>query len=269
MEQQIIPDVSVIIRTYRRPTLLTRALTSLVNQEYKKFEVIVVEDGPPISKEIIKKFNNLNIKYISTKTHIGRSAAGNKGLDVATGKYINFLDDDDILQPDHIQILSSELDAHPDICAVHSSSIERKVIYESYQPLRVKTRSEKYSYSSPLNKQEIFYRNMFPIQAVMFRRNLFLNFGGFDEKLEYLEDWDLWIKYSLHGQFLFIDRITSIYHIPGKKSELRARKKIFKRYEVNILSKYTDYISINKIKSPSIFNKMLKKLREIVKANSL
>lgn len=257
-----VPDVSIIVRTCQRPAYLVKALTSLDLQDYSNFEVVIIEDGPPASRILLSQFKKLKINYIFTESPIGRSKAANIGLSLAKGKYINFLDDDDLLLPHHISSLVKVLDNCEDIDAVHAASIEKKMAVTDYDPLTFSIISEKVKYNKPFDHQRIFFENMFPIQAVMFRRNMYEQYGGIDESLDLLEDWDLWIKYSMHGKFIYIDNATSIYHLPGDKAALRERHKKLKQYETNITDKYSGYIKEKKYKPVKKIRRLIEKLQK-------
>ena len=104
------PKVSVIVPTYQRGRLfLMQCLDSLYSQTYSNFEIVIVDDNPSdseYSKEVlytINHFNQKNIKYIKTKNNLGSALARNKGILIAEGKYITFLDDDDLYLPQKIQ----------------------------------------------------------------------------------------------------------------------------------------------------------------------
>ena len=92
------PTVSVIIPTYNRAHLVGRAIKSVLNQTYRDFEIIVVDDGSTDNtKDIIKEFQKKDkrIKYIPYEKNKGGSAARNTGIKAAKGEYIAFLDSDD------------------------------------------------------------------------------------------------------------------------------------------------------------------------------
>lgn len=256
MEVQV-PDVSIIVRTCQRPAYLVHALTSLDLQDYSNFEVVIIEDGPPASRILLPHFKKLKINYIFTESPVGRSKAANVGLSHAKGKYINFLDDDDLLLPHHISSLVKVLDNCENIDAVHAASVEKK-----YDPLTFSIISEKVKYNKPFDHQRIFFENMFPIQAVMFRRTLYEQYGGIDESLELLEDWDLWIKYSMHAKFIYIDNATSVYHLPGDKAALRERHKKLKQYETNITEKYSGYVKEKKYKSVNKIRRLIERVQD-------
>src|SRR5690625_1857772 len=104
------PLVSVIIPTYKRPRMLTRALKSVLMQTYKNIEVIIVDDNDENSEyrkqtiNFMKEYkSNPIIKYIKHKKNKGGSEARNTGIYKATGKYISFLDDDDEYMPTKIE----------------------------------------------------------------------------------------------------------------------------------------------------------------------
>lgn len=90
-----IPLVSVIIPTYNRSGYLTNAIESVINQSYKKIEIIVVDDNSSDNTEEIVKSIDFPILYVKQDNNRGGSAARNVGIELAKGDYIAFLDDDD------------------------------------------------------------------------------------------------------------------------------------------------------------------------------
>lgn len=250
--------VSILIRTCNRPDILKKALYSVKNQTYKNIEVIVVEDGQNISEGVIKEeFSDLNIKYVSTKQRVGRSKAGNIALALSKGKYINFLDDDDELLPQHIEILLKSFLESERYGAIYSIATEYQIKVVSRYPYKFKIKRKLIRYNEEYHKLTLFHHNYIPIQSIMFLRELYENYGGFDEKLNTLEDWDLWIRYSLYTNFMFVPINTSIYYTPYKNGEKRKRDQLLyldkkkllsklKRYQVNIdvaeLNSDLDYI---------------------------
>lgn len=243
--------VSVIVRTRNRPQLLRKALHSLRDQTEPSFEVVVIEDGPPDSEKVIEEFPDLAIHYHATRENVGRTRAANIGLSKAQGKYLNFLDDDDLLLPHHIETLLRYLEENDDVDAVHAAAIERP-FDRSFK--------DKVKYTEPLDKETIFYRNMMPIQAAMFRRRMYEKHGGMDESLAFLEDWDLWIRYSMHGEFGFVNDVTSIYHVPADRKIYKERKKVLKNYEKVIWAKYRSYMTERGYRRPNIVQRAIGKL---------
>jgi len=252
--------VSIIIRTKNRPQLLRRALQSLEDQTFKDFEVVIIEDGPETALNIIEQFPRLQISYHFTVKSVGRVKAANYGLEQAAGKYINFLDDDDVLLPNHIQVMSHQIKQDESIDLVHAGSIERWVRYDSMDPLVIDTYDHVTNKAQAFNKDRIFFQNYFPIQAVMFKREFYSNYGGMDETLQYLEDWDLWIKYSLHGSFKNVKEVTSVYDIPYNKQKWIERRKLLDRYEKIVINKYAAVIREKQLRPPGKLVRLYEKI---------
>ncbi len=99
-------DISVIVRTKDRPILLKRALTSIANQTFNRFEIVLINDGGADISNIIDQLGlQIPITIIYNKSSLGRTAAINQGLNKCQGNYISFLDDDDIIYPWHLELL--------------------------------------------------------------------------------------------------------------------------------------------------------------------
>lgn len=213
------PKISVIVRTIGRPFVLSEALMSLRNQTYKNFEVVIIEDGSEISKfHISTQFPDLNIRYFCTGFRTGRAKAGNIGLSTAKGEYFIFLDDDDEFFPDHLEVLINCLEKENGRAA-YSLAYEVPTDVISNDPYVYTEKARRVAFNQPFNLLLLLWRNYIPIQAMFFHRSLYDEYGGFDESLDYLEDWDLWIRYAAMEKFIFIPKITSKYRVPLKNSK--------------------------------------------------
>lgn len=116
--------VSIIIPTYNYGIYLPTAIQSCLNQTYKSIEIIVVDDGSTDdTKDIVKEFNDSVIYFYQKNS--GVSAARNKGLELAKGDYLAFLDSDDYLTNNSIEIKLDILKKHPDIGIVFSSTYSK------------------------------------------------------------------------------------------------------------------------------------------------
>lgn len=230
------PLVSIVVRTCGRPSILRETLISLRNQTYKNIEVVVVEDGKNVSEEMIKnEFSDLNIVYKSTGDKAGRSAVGNIGMDLASGKYLNFLDDDDLFYPDHVQVLVKELEEN-NFDIVYSTAFETPINVISKDPYVYEVCDKYVKFFGHFSKLNLYKNNITPIQAVMFKKDVYKSCGGFDEKIDALEDWDLWIRFSLKYNFHYIDRTTSLYRVPAN-SEVSLERQEFLNSSLEYLTK--------------------------------
>jgi glycosyltransferase involved in cell wall biosynthesis len=100
------PKISVIVPTYNRSELLPRAINSILNQTFKDFELIIVDDGSTDNtKKIIEKYseNDSRIKYIYQENSGGPPRPKNTGIKIAKGNYIAFLDSDDEWLPSKLE----------------------------------------------------------------------------------------------------------------------------------------------------------------------
>lgn len=204
------PLISIIIRTQNRCTLLSQALQSLISQTYTHLEIIIVNDGGESCEAVLQQFQSqLTIQMISIPQSKGRSHAANLGLQTVSGKYINFLDDDDILYPDHIEKLVTFLELTGEKVAYSDCEIGHYhfVLGEGFVLQR-----EKYIFKGvDFNQNQLYFENYLPIMTVMFQHDLAVINGGFDESLEVFEDWDYWIRLSQISNFQRVQGITCEY----------------------------------------------------------
>ena len=122
--------VSVIIPTYKRSSCLLRAINSVLNQTYKKIEIIVVDDNNEDSlyrteneKKLEKYVNKNKIIYLKHKKNLNGANARNTAIKKATGEYITFLDDDDYFLPDRIEKMVMVLKDNSNYDGAYSSVI--------------------------------------------------------------------------------------------------------------------------------------------------
>ncbi|MDU0332798.1 glycosyltransferase family 2 protein [Paenibacillus sp. 3LSP] len=225
------PLVSILIRTCGRPSVLREALVSVRNQTYRNIEVVVVEDGPAISKQLVnEEFSDLNIIYKATKDKVGRCVVGNIALEIASGEYFNFLDDDDLLYADHVEVLVTQLMKKTDYKAAYSIGFEVPTKVISKEPYIYEEMFYSVQHKQRFDRVTLVHHNYLPIETVMFKRELFESLGGLDNELEVLEDWDLWLRYALKFDFLFIEKLTSLYRVPANANLTIHRQQMFDRY---------------------------------------
>ena len=212
------PLVSIVVRTYPgRLPLLQEALLSLSLQTYRPLEVVVVEDGGDTARawvETLRAGSGLDLVYYSAPKQ-GRSHTGNIGLALARGAYLGFLDDDDLFYADHVESLVHALQADTahDAVYAHAFEIETEFAASGWVPYR--ERAPEARMREGFDRQALWVANHIPIQTVLFRRGLYERLGGFCERLDALEDWDLWQRYALEKGFGWVGKTTSIYRMPA------------------------------------------------------
>jgi glycosyltransferase involved in cell wall biosynthesis len=218
------PLVSILVRTCQRPQWLRQAITSCANQTYPNLEVIVVEDGPDASRAAAESFaGRIAVRYQATGERVGRARAGNLAMQAARGEWMNFLDDDDVLFADHVEVL---VRAAREARAVGAFGFA----WESHTRVldRDRARYEEISNVPRLrhgfDRVTLWHENYLPIQAVMFHRSLFEHHGGFAEDMDQLEDWNLWTRYTLKDDFVHVEKTTSKYRVPADAHEAAERQ---------------------------------------------
>lgn len=209
------PLVSVLVRTHKRPALLRQALASVANQTWRNLEVVVVEDGSSEGETVCNAFRDkLTIRYVRLSPAVGRAAAGNRALAEARGEWLCFLDDDDLLFSDHIEVLvqtvqeSGLLGAYALAWRVfcRTEDNERGVIREIWHDTFP---------DEPFSRYVLWRHNFMPIQSVLFHRSLYERYGGFAVDMDQLEDWNLWTRYTLENDFVQVRKVTSLYRVPA------------------------------------------------------
>ena len=227
--------MSVITRTYKgREIFLRQATLSVAHQTWPNIEHIIVEDGGETMRDLCLELATITgkkIKYLSNDKN-NRAIAGNMGLEAALGRWCLFLDDDDLLFADHIETLAGEMMDKKDAAACYSLSWQVMTNTKNF-PQRGFYHETMYEFYSK-NAEKFDFENLlkfnyFPIQSVLFDRNLYLVRGGFDKNFQSLEDWILWVKYAYKQRFIHVPKITSIFRTPADKESIMFRNRIFDR----------------------------------------
>ncbi|MCA1582769.1 MAG: PIG-L family deacetylase [Acidobacteria bacterium] len=230
--------VSVVVRTRNRPALLREALESLKAQTARPRQVMVVNDGgaPLGNLDEYRQAWDLVVEEFPERR--GRSAAANRGVALATSELIGFLDDDDLLAPDHFERLSRAWASGPEP-VVYSDAVT--AVYtagdEGWTPGH-----RGVQYSLDYDPDYLLLANYIPLHTLLLPRSLFLQAGGFDETINYSEDWDFLIRLSALTGFRHVRAITCEYrqfqdengesgHVPaGAAAFQEARQRIYARY---------------------------------------
>lgn len=202
--------ISVIIPTHNRAFFLGEAIQSVLDQDHfvrngpSAFELLVVDDGSTdSSRDIVHSFGK-RAKY-HFQPNRGVSAARNKGLDLARGDYIAFLDSDDLWKKEKIGIQLSFMEAFPEakVCTTEETWIRRGVF------VNPKKKHKKYS---GWIFDKVLPLCLLSLSSALFRKEIFEEIGRFDEELPVCEDYDLGIRIAakypvhLHPKALVIKR---------------------------------------------------------------
>jgi glycosyltransferase involved in cell wall biosynthesis len=185
---------------------------------------MIIEDGPNLSEDMVKKefSHKINCNYNSTGKNIGRTRAGNIALEKSSGDWMCFLDDD-VLFPDHIEILVSEADCK-NKKVVYTWAWQANTTVVEENPLKIEE-SFAAKYKVHFDRILLCEKNYLPIQSVLFHRSVYEEAGGFDEDMDILEDWNLWNRFSSVCDFHSIPKTTSQYRVPATTIAKEGRDK--------------------------------------------
>jgi len=200
------PIVSVLIPTYNKAEFLGEAIESVLNQTFKDFELIIVDDcSKDNTDDVVKRYqDDCRVKYFKNVKNLGIGGNWNKTLGLATGKYIKFLMGDDKFEPELLEKYVSVMENNPNVSLVTSYRGvfgDRKSIIK--QPLEGLIESKK--------AIELILKHGNWIgepTTVMFRReNLWL--GNFKVELKFLLDIDMWVRHLSCGDLYVIPEVLS------------------------------------------------------------
>jgi glycosyltransferase involved in cell wall biosynthesis len=220
--------VSVVVATYNRLPQVKDAIESVLGQTYRDFDLWVVDDGSTDGTgEALRAYGD-RIKYVWQENK-GVSAARNVGLRVSRGKYVAFLDSDDLWMPRKLEIQVRCMEENPQfpLCYTDEVWIRRGV--------RVNPKRKHAKYSGWIFERCLPLCIISPSSALM-KRALFDEIGGFDETLPVCEDYDFWLRVTPRYPVLFIDH-KLIVKRGGRGDQLSGRSWGNDRYRVMALEK--------------------------------
>lgn len=238
----IIP-ITVIVRTFCRPEVLRLTLESLRWQTYPHFKVIVVEDGvQPVSQSVVQQASEwLDITYLAANAQWGRCRACNEGVAIAQTDYICFLDDDDCFFADHLETMADLIEQNPACGMFCAGSVRSHCARAADSALPNSFLSMQNLSRGKLTALDFFEENPVPIQAVVFRRDVYRQCGGVDIALNALEDWDLWLRMACRVSIAVTPKATSVFYVPDDPQQFAKRHMEICRYREIVYQKMENY----------------------------
>ena len=236
------PSVSVIIPCYNQASFLPDAIYSLMTQTLIDWECIIVNDGSTDnSANVAEKLAQTDTRIrVINQANKGPSGARNSGLEAANGEMLQFLDADDILEPDKLRIQVEFLKANPDIGIVFGDAryftTENPELreYGHYTANKTKAWIPERWHARGTLLEKALSGNLFPVNCPLVRRSVFIDVGTWNEDLKGHEDWEFWIRCAAVGIAMeFIDKpntlaLIRIHSASATYNFLRMRRTEFK-----------------------------------------
>ena len=221
------PLVSAIVRTVGRDTF-PRTLASLERQTWRPLEVVVVQ----AREQALPSFSTSLPVHTTGGRALARPQAANAGLEAASGHWLFFLDEDDTVEPDHVEsLLRTALGSHA------------RVAYSQARLVDARGNTQRI-FGGPFRRDLLLRSNYLSINAVLFHRSFVDSGVRFDESLETFEDWDFWLQLSNRTEFAFLPKPTANYHAGeggsgagaganlDREAVLRQREKLMRKWGV-------------------------------------
>jgi glycosyltransferase involved in cell wall biosynthesis len=228
--------ISVVIPTRNRCDSLKRAIKSVLNQTFRDFEIIVVNDGSTDNtSEYLSSLKEPLLHSIELSTNSGGGSARNEGIENARGSFTAFLDDDDEWEPSKLQEQMNAIDRH-NVDIVHTG-INCYRSNGSFLKYVFMTPAFKDTFKSMMNDNYLGGTSSILVKISSLKKS-----GFFDPELPALQDWDLYIRLlksgcSIHG----INKPLVKYHIVDPTKNVSINYTRYKNASDYLKKKYRDY----------------------------
>lgn len=221
------PAVSVVMSVYNGERYLRESIESVLDQTYRNFEFIIINDGSTDStREIALSYDDRRVCLIDNKKNMGLTKSLNRGLQIARGEYIARMDADDISMPDRFEKQIDFLDCHRDYAVVGTFL---KVINENSKTV--------FTIEKPVHHAEIreFLNkdNCIGHGSAMIRRVCLQNVGFYDESIEKSQDYELWLRIS--GNYMLANIPEYLYMWRSHKENISEKHRNEQKHYVEMI----------------------------------
>ena len=216
------PKISVIVTTYNRAHMVGETVDSILNQTFKDFELIIVDnDSTDNTEEVIKSYKDERIKYFKNQNNGIIAINRNYGIAKACGEYIAFCDDDDLWYPEKLEKQILELEKDSQIGLVCNNEIGFDDRGDHGEMIKTRLRDRDFPFES------LIWANRISSSTVLVRKAVLDDVGVMDESPEIMtaEDYELWLRIAKNYRVKYIDLPLGKYRThPGayRKGPIRA-----------------------------------------------
>lgn len=201
---------SIIIPAYQAEDVLEDAVSAALAQEHRPTEIVVVNDGSTDGTDRVARSFGERIRYLEQENR-GVSSARNRGLEVAGGEYVCFLDADDWISADHLRLNVAKLEEHPEAVLSHGWTAVADAELHPTGPVLEGARGRILDDLARLMPPAVP-----AVHSAVIRTETVRGVGGFDEGLSTSADYDLWLRLAREGPVEAVERVTARYRkTPG------------------------------------------------------
>lgn len=219
-----VPQVSVVLAAHNAERFVAQAIESALGQSAGDLELIIVDDGSTdgTKKSIERYMDDARVRLWSQE-NAGQCAAKNRGVSLASGEFVAFLDADDVWRFDKIEQQLRLFEDRPDVGVVYGflEKIDERGQVLPWEPMPP---------WSGVVTSRLLKENFVPFSSALVRRQLLERHGSFNPALDMGIDYDLWLRLSLQCEFDFVPTVVGSYRVwSGQMS-----RKVFQRYAAGI-----------------------------------
>jgi glycosyltransferase involved in cell wall biosynthesis len=230
-------EVTVLMPVYNASTYLREAISSVLQQTFTNFELLIIDDGSTDeSISIINSFEDKRIRLVKNEVNKGISASLNEGINLASTDLIARMDADDICYPERLALQVEHFRLNP-ITALLSTSV--RVISDNGAPLFVD------DFDRVHNAYNLNFICPVYHSTVMFRRSVILKLGGYT--VPYAEDLDLWWRLSRKYKLDHLQKILLDYRISDQSLSNVSKKQEYEQAHHELLLRHIEFYSGNEI----------------------
>lgn len=222
------PAVSVVIATYNRARFLPETIQSVLQQRFRDFELVVVDDGSTDeTRQVLSSYGD-RIRALYQGNH-GPAAARNLGINHARGRWVSIQDSDDLSTPDHLDTLFSFAERHPDHAMVFANGAYLGGPEHNRDTIIPQEKSRRLAQNG-VRLVDLFEKSIVRLQAALLSKKCLEAVGGHDESLRICMDLDLAFRLFMRYPVAYLDKVVFLYRKHegniGRNQDLRLLENI-------------------------------------------
>lgn len=231
--------ITVFMAVYNGEKYIKESIECILNQTYKEFELLIINDGSNDNTEnIIFSFNDERIKYVKNEKNLGLNGTRIKGLNLIKSKYISIFDSDDLCLPNKLEKQIDYLEKNPDVvlCGTWGKFINEKseVFGHDIMP----------TYDKNIVNIEMLFRNQFINPSVVYKTEVAKEVGGYEID-NFCEDYCLYSKISKKYKMANIPEFLTLYRIHDANMSITEKKDTVRKSEFQILEGLYDRFNLD------------------------